>query len=145
MASDLTRELYVESLEESLAAVREYMAKDTSAPPATPPAITDQVTLLRNDLDSQRKQFELVMEQNSKLLAALSKGGGGGSSGGSSGKGGGGKTAHREKNSAPTATKWWCITPRTVTPWRPTRTNAPRDGRASLRFDRDRGHSPIAM
>jgi hypothetical protein len=96
-ANNLTRELYVESLEEFLTAVREYMAKDTSAPPATPPAITNQVTLLRNDLDSQCKQFELVMEQNSKLLAALSKGGGGGSSGRSSGKGGGGKTAHREK------------------------------------------------
>jgi hypothetical protein len=58
MASDLTRDLYVESLEESLAAVRKYMAKDTSAPPA-PTAITDQVTLLCNDLDSQCKQFEL--------------------------------------------------------------------------------------
>jgi hypothetical protein len=94
----------VESLEESLAAVRKYMAKDTSAPPA-PTAITDQVTLLRNDLDSQCKQFELVMEQNSKLLAALSKSGGsggrggdgGGNSGGSGGDGGGGKATFREK------------------------------------------------
>jgi hypothetical protein len=100
-ASNLTRDLYVESLEESLAALRDYMAKDTPAP-AAPTTITDQVTLLRNNLDAQRKQFQLVMEQNTKLLVALSKGGGsgghvGGSGNGGDGDGGGDKTTFRVK------------------------------------------------
>jgi hypothetical protein len=59
--SDLTRDLYVESLEESLAAACKYVAKDTSAR-ALPPPANEQLTLLRNDLDPQRKQFKLVME-----------------------------------------------------------------------------------
>jgi hypothetical protein len=71
--SNLTRDLYIESLEESLAAAREYVAKDTAAR-AVPPPADDQLTLLHNNLDAQHKQFKLVMEQNSKLLAALSKG-----------------------------------------------------------------------
>jgi hypothetical protein len=85
--SDLTRDLYVESLEESLAAAREYVAKDTAARAAPPPA-NEQLTLLRNDLNAQRKQFELVMEQNSKLLADFSKGGKGGGGRGGSGSSG---------------------------------------------------------
>ncbi len=36
--SDLTRDLYVESLEESLAAAHEYVAKDMAARAAPPPA-----------------------------------------------------------------------------------------------------------
>jgi hypothetical protein len=75
--SSLTRNLYIESLEESLAVAQEYVTKDMAAQAAPPPA-NEQLTLLCNDLNAQRKQFKLVMEQNSKLLAALSKGGGGG-------------------------------------------------------------------
>ncbi len=86
--SDLTHDLYVESLEESLAAAREYVTKDMAARAAPPPA-NEQSTLLRNDLDAQRKQSELVTERNSKLLAALSKGGRGSGDCGSSGSGGG--------------------------------------------------------
>jgi hypothetical protein len=81
--SDLTRDLYVKSLEESLAAACKYVEK------AAPPPANEQLTLLRNNLDAQCKQFELVMEQNSKLLAALSKGGGGGRGRGSCNSGGG--------------------------------------------------------
>jgi hypothetical protein len=86
--SNFTRNLYIESLEESLAAAHKYVAKDTAASAAPPPA-NEQLTLLRNNLDAQCKQFELVMEQNSKLLAALSMGGGdGGGRGGGSSSGG---------------------------------------------------------
>jgi hypothetical protein len=67
---------------------QEYVTKDMAARAAAPPA-NEQLTFLCNDLNAQHKQFELVMEQNSKLLAALSKGGGGngGCGGGSSGGG----------------------------------------------------------
>jgi hypothetical protein len=86
--SNLTRNLYVKSLEESLTAACKYVAKDTATRAAPPPA-NEQLTLLRNNLDAQRKQFKLVMEQNSKLLAALSKGGGDGGGCGSGGSSGG--------------------------------------------------------
>jgi hypothetical protein len=94
------------------------------------------LTLLRNDLDAQCKQFKLVMEQNSKLLTALSKGGGGsggrggggssvgknnggganngsgtrkggsGGSGGSCGSGGSINSTFREKKLCPNCNKW---------------------------------------
>ncbi len=85
---DLTRDLYIKSLEESLTAAHKYVAKDTAARAAPPPA-NDQLTLLCNNLDAQRKQFKLVMEKNSKLLAALSTGGGGGGGRGNGISGGG--------------------------------------------------------
>jgi hypothetical protein len=62
--SNLTWDLYIESLEESLAAACKYVEKDTAARAAPTPA-NEQSTLLRNNLNAQRKQFELVMEQNS--------------------------------------------------------------------------------
>jgi hypothetical protein len=62
--SDLTRDLYVKSLEESLGAAHKYVTKDMAARAAPPPA-NEQLTLLRNNLDAQCKHFELVMEQNS--------------------------------------------------------------------------------
>jgi hypothetical protein len=65
--SNLTRNLYVESLEESILAARKYVAKNTAAR-AVPPPANEQLTLLRNNLDAQCKQFKLVMEQNSKHL-----------------------------------------------------------------------------
>jgi hypothetical protein len=81
--SDLTRDLYDKSLEESLAAARKYVEK------AAPPPANEQLALLRNNLDAQCKQFKLVMEQNSKLLVALSKVGGGGGGRGGRDSGGG--------------------------------------------------------
>jgi hypothetical protein len=52
--SNLTRNLYVKSLEESLAAACKYVAKVTAAGAAPPPA-NEQLTLLCNNLDAQCK------------------------------------------------------------------------------------------
>jgi hypothetical protein len=103
--SNLTRDLYVKSQEESLMVARKYVAKDMAARAAPPPA-NEQLTLLRNNLDAQRKQFELVMEKNSKLLAALSKGGGGGGGHGG-GSSGGGKNNGGVANNGGSARKRW--------------------------------------
>ncbi len=88
-SSDITtRNLYIESLEESLAAAREYVAKEHTSTPDKPyPAAP-----LCTELDAQRKQFDLIMKKNSALLVAMAKGNGGGGSrgsGGSSSSGGG--------------------------------------------------------
>jgi hypothetical protein len=81
-----TRNLYIESLNESLAAAQEYVAKERAPTPDKP----DPADLLPTELDVQRKRFDLIMKQNSPLLAAMAKGNGGGGSGGGSGSGGGG-------------------------------------------------------
>jgi hypothetical protein len=79
-----TRNLYIESLEESLVAAWEYAAKEHAPTPDKP----DPADLLCTELEVQRKQFDLIMKQNSALLGAMAKGnGGGGSSGGGSGDG----------------------------------------------------------
>ncbi len=85
----ITCDLYIESLEELLAAAREYVAKEHTPTPDK----LDPVGLLHTELNIQRKQSDLIMKQNSALLSAMSKenasgGGGGGGSGGSSGGGG---------------------------------------------------------
>jgi uncharacterized membrane protein YgcG len=86
-SSDFTNcDLYIESLEESLAAAREYVVKER-APTLDKP---DPADLLRMELDAQRKQFDLIMKQNFALLAAMAKGHGGGGSGSGGGGGGGG-------------------------------------------------------
>jgi hypothetical protein len=87
--SDLKRDLYIESLEESLVAAREQYASDATTLIPIPPAF-DPLTLLQNELAEQRKQVSEVMAQNAKLIATLSKGGGGGDGRGGGGKGGGG-------------------------------------------------------
>ncbi len=84
---NLTHDLYDESLEDILAVAQEYVTKEMAAG-AVPPPANEQLTLLCNNLVAQRKQFKLVMEQNSKLPVAFSKGGGGGSSGGGKNNGG---------------------------------------------------------
>jgi hypothetical protein len=69
-SSDFTTcNLYIESLEESLAAAQEYVAKEC-APTLDKP---DPADLLRMELDAQCKQFDLFMKQNSALLAAMAK------------------------------------------------------------------------
>jgi hypothetical protein len=133
--SNLTCDLYIKSLEESLAAAHEYVAKDMAAHAAPLPA-NKQLTLLRNNLDAQCKQFKLVMDQNFKLLASFSKGGGGsrghgggsngggennggvanngggarkgssGGGGGGRGGGGGGNSTFRDKKLCPNCNKW---------------------------------------
>jgi hypothetical protein len=57
--SNLTHDLYIKSLEESLAVAREYVKKDTAAHVAPPPA-NEQLTLLRNNLDVHITEPEKV-------------------------------------------------------------------------------------
>jgi hypothetical protein len=86
-SSDITTpNLYIKSLEESLVAVREYVAKD----PTPTPDKLDPAAILHMELDAQRKQFDLIMKQNFASLAAMAKGNGGGGSRGGGGEGGGG-------------------------------------------------------
>ncbi len=74
--SDFTCNLYIESLEESLAAAQEHCATDATTRSPVPP-VFDPLTLLQTELAEQRKKVSEVMVQNT-IRAALSKGGGGG-------------------------------------------------------------------
>jgi hypothetical protein len=78
-----TRNLYIESREESLVAAKEYVTKEHNPAPDK----TDLVALQRVELYAQCKLFDLIMKQISDILVAITKGsssgGGGGSSGGS--------------------------------------------------------------
>jgi hypothetical protein len=85
--SDFTRDLYIKSLEESLAAARKYSTLDATTRTCVPPAF-DPLTHLQTKLAEQRKQVSEVVAQNASLMAALFKGGGG-SDGGGGGSGGG--------------------------------------------------------
>ena len=102
--SDFTRDLYIESLEESLSAARELLASNTTTTRTPAPPIIDPITLLQNDLAEQRQQI-------SELIATLSKGGGGDSGGKGKGKGGIGgngdqrKTPWKEKKLCPNCNK----------------------------------------
>jgi hypothetical protein len=90
--SDFTTcNLYIESLKESIAAAREYVAKECTPTPDK----LDPANLLHTELDALQKQFKLIMQKNSALLAAMTKGygsggGGGGGGGCSDGIGGSG-------------------------------------------------------
>jgi hypothetical protein len=80
-----TRDLYIESLEELLKAACEYVTKVPNTPIAP-----DPMAMIRAELDTQQKQFELIMKQNSDLLTNMAQNGGGNGSGGGAGGGGGG-------------------------------------------------------
>jgi hypothetical protein len=80
-----TRDLYIESLEELLAAACEYVTKVPNTPIAP-----DPMAMLCAELDAQQKQFELIMKQNLDLLTNMARNGGGNRYGGSGGGGGGG-------------------------------------------------------
>jgi hypothetical protein len=94
-----TRDLYIESLEESLVAACEYVTKVPNNPIAP-----DPMAMLHAELNAQRKQFELIMKQNLDLLTNMAQngggngggGGGGGGSGGGDNKGGGGSGQRRQ-------------------------------------------------
>ena len=97
--SNFTRNLYIEGLEESLAAAQDYCALDATTCTPVPPAF-DPVMLLQTELAEQCKQVAEIMAQNATLMAALSKGGGGGDGEGSRGgksKGGGCNNDGRHK------------------------------------------------
>ncbi len=66
------RDLYIKSLEESLALAHNYMTNASTTAPAPTPVV-DPMTTLRLDMDAQRKQFELLLKQNLDLLAAFTK------------------------------------------------------------------------
>jgi hypothetical protein len=51
---------------------------------------------MHKELDAQRKQFDLIMKQNSSLLAAMAKGNGGGGGGGSGGSRGSSGSRHHD-------------------------------------------------
>jgi hypothetical protein len=92
-----TCDLYIESLEESLTASREYVTKVPNTPIAP-----DPMAMLRTELDAQQKQFKLIM-QNLDLLTNMAQngggnsgiGGGGGGGGGDNKGGGGGRQCHQ--------------------------------------------------
>jgi hypothetical protein len=84
---------YIKSLEESLAAAREYCASDATTCTPVPPAF-NPLTRLQTKLVEQCKQVLEVMAQNASLMAALSKGGGGGNGGGSGSSSSRGKGGH---------------------------------------------------
>ncbi len=67
-----TRDLYIESLDKSLALARDYM---TNAPMTAPASthVVNPMTTLRLDMDVQHKQFELLLKQNLDLVAAFAK------------------------------------------------------------------------
>jgi hypothetical protein len=67
-----TQDLYIESLEESLALARNYMTNaPTTAPASTP--VFDALTTLCLEMDAQCKQFKLLLKQNLDLVAAFVK------------------------------------------------------------------------
>jgi hypothetical protein len=87
--SDFTRDLYIESLEESLAAAWEYCALDATTCTPVPP-VFNPLIILQTKFAEQHKQVLEVMARNASLMVALSKGGSGGDGGGNSSRGKGG-------------------------------------------------------
>jgi hypothetical protein len=67
-----TRDLYIKSLEESLALARDYMTTAPTTAPAPTPVINPMTTLCL-DMDAQCKQFKLLLKQDSGLVAAFTK------------------------------------------------------------------------
>ncbi len=67
-SSDFTsRDLYIKSLNESLALARNYVTNvPTMAPAPTP--VVNPMTTLRLDMEAQCKQFKLLLKQNLDLL-----------------------------------------------------------------------------
>jgi hypothetical protein len=67
-----SRDLYIESLKESLALVRNYV---TNAPTMTPAPIlvVNPMATLHLDMEAQCKRFKLLLKQNLDLLTAFAK------------------------------------------------------------------------
>jgi hypothetical protein len=66
------RDLYIESLEESLALACDYLTNAPTPAPASTP-ILDPLATLCLEMDAQCKQFELLLKQNSDLIAAFTQ------------------------------------------------------------------------
>jgi hypothetical protein len=65
-------DLYIKSLEESLALAHNYMTNAPTVAPAPIPVV-DPLTTLHLDMDAQRKQFKLLLKQNLDLVATFAK------------------------------------------------------------------------
>ena len=63
-----SRDLYIESLEESLDIAREYVAK---IPGTNSSATPTEIEQMRVEMEAQCKQFEVLIKQNSDLVTAL--------------------------------------------------------------------------
>jgi hypothetical protein len=66
------RDLYIESLEESLALPCDYITNASTMAPAPTPVVDPMTTLLL-DMDAQCKQFKLLLRQNLDLVTAFAK------------------------------------------------------------------------
>jgi hypothetical protein len=145
-----TRNLYIESFEELLAAAREHVAKKRAPTPDKP----DPAYLLCTELEAQHKQFDLIMKQNSNLLVDMAKGngsgggdGGGGGSGGGSGGSGGNKRHDQGTKGlcAQTATSWSSTWWLTVSCSQQTRTRFQPGTSPPNWIDKDRGPSIVSI
>ncbi len=67
-----SRDLYIESLKESLALACNYMTNASTMAPAPTPVV-DPMATLHLDMEAQCKQFELLLKQNLKLVNAFAK------------------------------------------------------------------------
>ncbi len=67
-----SHDLYIESLKESLALACNYMTNAPTTTPAPTPVV-NLMTTLHLDMDTQHKQFELLLKQNLDLVAAYAK------------------------------------------------------------------------
>jgi hypothetical protein len=65
-------DLYIKSLEESLALARDYMTNAPTMAPAPTPVV-DPLTTLCLDMDTQCKQFELQLKQILDIIATFTK------------------------------------------------------------------------
>jgi hypothetical protein len=65
-------DLYIESLKESLALAHDYVTNAPTRAPAPTPVV-DPMATLHLDMEAQRKQFELLLKQNSDLVTAFAK------------------------------------------------------------------------
>jgi hypothetical protein len=66
------RDLYIKSLEESLALAHAYMTNAPTPAPASTP-IVDPLATLCLKMDAQRKQFKLLLKQNPDLVTAFAQ------------------------------------------------------------------------
>jgi hypothetical protein len=72
-SSDFTsRDLYIKSLEESLALTCDYVTNAFMTAPSPTPVV-DLMATLRLDMEAQCKQFKLLLKQNSDLVTAFAK------------------------------------------------------------------------
>jgi hypothetical protein len=67
-----THDLYIKSLKESLALARDYVINAPTPAPASTP-IVDPLATLCLELNAQRTQFELLLEQNLDLVTAFTQ------------------------------------------------------------------------